>query len=75
MYIDANLIMMKKPFIYLLLVLSLAACKNDYNNKQKEIDKSKVEEKGFGGAKTEPSRGTVVSEDSLAAENPTNHTD
>lgn len=56
-------------------MLSLAACKNDYNNKQKEIDKSKVEEKGFGGAKTEPSRGTVVSEDSLAAENPTNHTD
>lgn len=66
---------MKKLFIYLLFMLLLAACKNDYNNRQGETDKSKVEEKGFGGAKTEPSSGTVVSEDSLAVENPTNHSD
>lgn len=66
---------MKKLFIYLLFLFVLAACKNDYNNRQGETDKSKVEEKGFGGAKTEPSSGTVVSEDSLAVENPTNHSD
>lgn len=62
---------MKKVLILLSFTLSLIACKNDYN-KQGEIDKSKVEEKGFGGAKTEPSRSTVVSDDSVAVENPTN---
>lgn len=66
---------MKKALILISLTLAFAACNNDYNNdynrKQEEIDKSKVEENGFGGAKTEPSRGTVVSDDSVAAENPT----
>lgn len=66
---------MKKLFTYLLFMLSLAACKNDYDNKQGETDKSKVEEKGFGGAKTEPSSGTVVTEDSLAVKNPTDQAD
>lgn len=62
---------MKKALILISLTLAFAACNNDYNRKQEEIDKSKVEENGFGGAKTEPSRGTVVSDDSVAAENPT----
>lgn len=66
---------MKKALISLLFMLSLVACKNDYNNREEETDKSKIEEKGFGGAKTEPSRGTVVSDDSVAVENPTNTND
>lgn len=60
------------PFITLTFIV--LSCSSDYTtNKEKtEAHKEKIEKKGFGGVKTEPSRSTVVSDDSVAAENPTN---
>lgn len=63
---------MKKLFTFCFVALSfmLFSCSSDYGSKEKTPENS-IEDKGYGGAKTEPSRGTVVSDDSVAAENPT----
>lgn len=64
-----------KNLLFLLLIASsfiIFSCKRDSTQNKEKIErhKEKIENKGFGGVKTEPSRSTVVSDDSVAAENP-----